>query len=74
MGEDITDINVINMAKPIENVFWLNPSMVAMATYILHTCSIHSRYVRRSRGEHIARPKEEFFLSSKQLLEINHGK
>ena len=43
MGEDITDINVINVAKPIENVYWLNHSMVAMATYILRTCSIHSR-------------------------------
>ena len=48
--------------------------MVAMATYILHTFSIHSRYVRRGRGEHLARPKEEFFLSSKQALGIDHGK
>ena len=43
MGKDITDINLINVAKPIENVYWLNPSMVDMTTYILDTCSIHSQ-------------------------------
>ena len=74
MGEDIRDVNQINIATPNENACWLGPSMVAMATYILHTCPIHGRYVRRGRGEHIVRPKEEFFLSPKQVLEIALGK
>lgn len=74
MGEDIRDVNQINIAAPNENACWLDPSMVAMATYILHACPIHGRYVRRGRGEHSVRPKEEFLLSQKQVLEIALGK
>ena len=70
MGEDIRDVNQINIAAPNKNACWLDPSMVAMATYILHACPIHGRYVRRGRGERIVRPKEEFFLSPKQVLKL----
>ena len=62
--------HVIENEKTIEDNCWLNPSLVAMAAYVLHTCPVHCRYVRRGRGEHKVKAVEEFFITSKQ---VNNG-
>lgn len=31
-----------------------------MAAYVLNTCPIHSRYVRRGRGKHVVKAENEF--------------
>ena len=73
LGEDMDgDVNsnrdhVIENGQPIESNCWLNHNVVAMATYILNTCPIHCRYVRRGRGQHNAKTAKEFFVTSKQV-------
>ena len=59
--------HMIEKEKTIEDNCWLNPSLVAMAAYVLHTCPVHCRYVRRGRGEHKVKAVEEFFITSKQV-------
>lgn len=72
MNGDITSNQdyVIENEKLIDCNCWLNPSLVAMAAYVLNTCPVHCRYVRRGRGEHKVKAVEEFFITSKQ---VNHG-
>jgi len=67
MGEDSIKDHVIKVNPPVENDGWLHPDLVTMATYILHTCPIHTRYVRRGLGEHRTKGAKEYFLSSKQM-------
>ena len=62
--------HVIENEKTIEGNRWLNSSLVAMAAYVLNTCPVHCRYVRRGRGEHTVKAVEEFFITSKQ---VNNG-
>lgn len=69
MGKDAIEGYMIKTDPPIESDCWLHPSLVTMATYILHTCPIHSRYVRRGLGEHRVKPAKEFFVSRKQVKE-----
>ena len=61
---------VIENEKAIECNCWLNPSVVAMAAYVLNTCPVHCRYVRRGRGEHKVKAVEEFFITSKQVNNV----
>ena len=67
MGEDNRKVHVIKIDQPIENDCWLQPGLVTMATYVLHTCPIHTRYVRRGLGEHSVKAAKEFYVSSKQV-------
>ena len=60
--------HVIDNNQPIKSSCWLNPSLVAMATYILHTCPIHCRYVRRGRGQHKVKGANEFFVAPNKIL------
>ena len=72
LGLDVNMTNnqdhVIDNGQPIEFDCWLNPNLVAMAAYVLNTCPIHCRYVRRGRGEHKVKTVEEFFITSKQVI------
>ena len=61
---------VIENEKAIERNCWLNPSLFAMAAYVLNTCPVHCRYVRRGRGEHKVKAVEEFFITSKQVNNV----
>ena len=61
--------NEMKIDLPIEKGYWLHPTLVTMAAYLLHTCPIHSRYVRRGLGEHKVKPAKEFFVSRKQVKE-----
>jgi len=75
-GQDVNGVmtsnqdRVIENEQPIECDCWLNPSLVAMAVYVLNTCPVHCRYVRHGRGEHNVKAVEEFFITSKQ---VNNG-
>ena len=71
MGEDSIKDHVIKVNPPVENDGWLHSDLVIMATYILHTCPIHTRYVRRGLGEHRTKGAKEYFLSSKQVRVAN---
>ena len=62
--------HVIENEQPTECYCWLNPSLVAMAAYVLNTCPIHCRYARRGRGEHKEKAVDEFFITSKQVLRL----
>lgn len=74
LGQDVNGVttanqdHVIKNEQPIECDYWLSPSLVAMAAYVLNTCPIHSRYIRRGRGEHKVKAVDEFFITSKQVM------
>lgn len=74
--KDLNDVmtsnqdHVIENEQPIECNCWLNPSVVAMAAYVLNTCPIHCRYVRRGRGEHKVKAAKEFFITSKKVIAV----
>ena len=70
LGQNVNGDITRNQDRVIENGCWLNPSLVAMAAYVLNTCPVHCRYVRRGRGEHKVKAVEEFFITSKQ---VNNG-
>ena len=70
LGQNVNGDITRNQDHVIENGCWLNPSLVAMAAYVLNTCPVHCRYVRRGRGEHKVKAVEEFFITSKQ---VNNG-
>lgn len=76
LGQDVNGVttanqdHVIKNEQPIECDYWLSPSLVAMAAYVLNTCPIHSRYIRRGRGEHKVKAVDEFFITSKQMKSL----
>ncbi|KAL9950322.1 hypothetical protein ACROYT_G042806 [Oculina patagonica] len=59
--------HVMEYDRQMESICWLNPRMVATAAYVLNTCPIHCRYVRRGRGKHIMKTENEFFVTRKQM-------
>ena len=59
--------HVIENDQPIGSNCWLSPRVVAMAAYVLNTCPIHCRYVRRGRGKHSVKAENEFLVTRKQV-------
>lgn len=76
LGQDVNGVttanqdHVIKNEQPIECDYWLSPSLVAMAAYVLNTCPIHSRYIRRGRREHKVKAVDEFFITSKEVIMV----
>lgn len=74
LGEDANNVTKVNgdhvvaNGQPIESSCWLSPFLVAMGTYILQTCPIHSRYLRRGLGLHNVKPATEFFVTPSNTL------
>ena len=74
LGADTNDVmkvngdHVVANGQPIESGCWLSPLLVSMAIYILQTCPIHSRYVRRGRGLHEVKAAKEFFVTPSDTL------